>query len=156
MSPKYRFITFRHDRLSTLILETDWSEQEFYRIAQEGQGRAEFAQKIVSVMNSEWLRKEILKSSLRTSRRCESGSSGKRQEAQFGTQQHQVIKQLPKPEGLMLMARHLLLTDKLLRPRPDPEGVPGPPPGDAGCLQRLCQKRRIDPSESHHCPQEKT
>ena len=27
MSPKYRFITFRHDRLSTLILETDWSER---------------------------------------------------------------------------------------------------------------------------------
>ena len=65
MSPKYRFITFSHDRLSTLILETDWSERRsFFELRRKVRAEAEFLKKIVSVMNSEWLRKEILKSNL--------------------------------------------------------------------------------------------
>ena len=120
MSPKYRFITFRHDRLSTLILETDWSERRsFFELRRKVRAEAEFLKKIVSVMNSEWLRKEILKSDLENLPpvRIWLEWEKSREVPSFGTQQHQVIKQLPKPEGLMLMARHLLLTDKL--PGPD-------------------------------------
>ena len=120
MNPKYRFITFRHDRLSTLILETDWSERRsFSNCAGRSGPKLNSFKKIVSVMNSEWLRKEILKSNLENLPpvRIWLEWEKSREAPSFGTQQHQVIKQLPKPEGLMLMARHLLLTDKL--PGPD-------------------------------------
>ena len=54
MSPKYRFITFRFDRLNTLILQNDWSERSnFFELRGKIRAEAEFLKKIVTANKSD-------------------------------------------------------------------------------------------------------
>ncbi|SVD20639.1 uncharacterized protein METZ01_LOCUS373493, partial [marine metagenome] len=119
MSHKYKFITFRHDRLESMIFRTDWSEREnYFELRRKIRAEAEFLKKIVLIQKPEWLRQEILKSNihnLEAIRIWLEWEKGK-EKTSFETQQNRGIKQLPKPEGLMLMARHLLLSEKLPTP----------------------------------------
>ncbi|MDP7138175.1 MAG: hypothetical protein QF560_07355, partial [SAR324 cluster bacterium] len=65
MSHKYKFITFRHDRLESMIFRTDWSEREnYFELRRKIRAEAEFLKKIVLIQKPEWLRQEILKSNI--------------------------------------------------------------------------------------------
>jgi retron-type reverse transcriptase len=102
-----------------MIFGTDWSEREnYFELRRKIRAEAEFLKKIVLIQEPEWLRQEILKSNihnLEAIRIWLEWEKGK-EITSFETQQNRVIKQLPKPEGLMLMARHLLLSEKLPTP----------------------------------------
>ena len=114
MSPKYRFITFRFDRLNTLILQNDWSERSnFFELRGKIRAEAEFLKKIVTANKSEWLRNEILKLNLENLQPIRIWLDWEkiRETPSFGTKQHHIIKQLPKSEGLMVMVRHILLSE---------------------------------------------
>ena len=53
MSHKYKFITFRHDRLESMIFRTDWSEREnYFELRRKIRAEAEFLKKIVLILSA--------------------------------------------------------------------------------------------------------
>ena len=116
MISKHKPVAFNHHGLQTMILNMDWSEREQFLVLKSNiRKSAESLETNVKLHGVEWVREEILESDPEDLQAWRVWLEWERwkKESSFEAQQFRLIQQLPKPEGLMLMVRHLLLSEKL-------------------------------------------